>query len=381
MKAVKKRAWEEEDVGGGSDSDAEAKPPPPPPEPEAPKPKARKVAAPKDPGEESEDDLEAALEAALEKQQEAIKVAKAESNLNPVVWMDLSVAGKHRGRVHFELYRDIVPDTADNFRLLCKGVDLAGRRVGYAGSELHKVMPGKLLEGGEFDCSASGKDFPDESFKLTHTKGGLLSMCGAGRDANSSRFQVVMRPSPELDNKQVVFGHVLPEGPKGNAADRIHVLHWVEAVGNARTGDAREAVVIEDCGECSPDEAKGLVSAPRPTGAAQETQEERYARAGLRPPKLHETVQRENLADVLELTDDLLEGYAWEVKKAQRLGGGEAQDKVKDIEAALKPFKEVLEEAKYRAGTVQGERGALGRKAQSQQLRLRDLQEDLSKLF
>jgi len=203
-------------------------------------------------------------------------------------------------------------------------------------------------------------------------------MCGAGPDANASRFQVVLRPSPELDNKQVVFGHVLGECP----ATRLHALHWVEAVGNTRTGTTREVVLIEDCGECSAEEAArfGVVARTSEAGVPEaETQEKRYARAGLRPPKLADAVHRENLKDVLELTADALDSWEWEVKKAQR--SSDVQERSREIEACLKPLGQVLEEAKYKAGTVQGDAGQNGRIAQSQQLRLKELQETLKKLY
>jgi hypothetical protein len=35
---------------------------------------------------------------------------------NSVVWFDVAVDGQALGRVEFELYNDIVPKTAENFR-------------------------------------------------------------------------------------------------------------------------------------------------------------------------------------------------------------------------------------------------------------------------
>ena len=39
-------------------------------------------------------------------------------NANPQVFFDMSVGGKPVGRITFELYADVVPKTAENFRCL-----------------------------------------------------------------------------------------------------------------------------------------------------------------------------------------------------------------------------------------------------------------------
>merc|ERR1712146_584614 len=40
---------------------------------------------------------------------------------NPRVFFDMTVGGKPAGRVVFELFADVVPKTAENFRALCTG--------------------------------------------------------------------------------------------------------------------------------------------------------------------------------------------------------------------------------------------------------------------
>eukprot|EP00121_Abeoforma_whisleri_P001043 Awhi_evm2s927 len=40
---------------------------------------------------------------------------------NPIVFIDISIGGQEAGRLKFELFADVVPKTAENFRQLCTG--------------------------------------------------------------------------------------------------------------------------------------------------------------------------------------------------------------------------------------------------------------------
>jgi hypothetical protein len=40
---------------------------------------------------------------------------------NPTVFFDMTIGGTSAGRMVFELYADVVPRTAENFRQLCTG--------------------------------------------------------------------------------------------------------------------------------------------------------------------------------------------------------------------------------------------------------------------
>lgn len=59
----------------------------------------------------------------------------------PKVFFDITIGGKASGRIVFELYNDIVPKTAENFRALCtgeKGVGKQGKPLHYKNSIFHR---------------------------------------------------------------------------------------------------------------------------------------------------------------------------------------------------------------------------------------------------
>lgn len=61
----------------------------------------------------------------------------------PIVFFDLTIGGEPTGRVIFELYADLVPKTAENFRVLCEGKKRDdGLFLGYKGSGFHRIIKG-----------------------------------------------------------------------------------------------------------------------------------------------------------------------------------------------------------------------------------------------
>ncbi|KAH7574922.1 hypothetical protein JRO89_XS02G0022200 [Xanthoceras sorbifolium] len=170
---------------------------------------------------------------------------------NPRVFFDLTIGGQPAGRVVMELFADVTPKTAENFRALCtgeKGIGKMGKPLHYKGSTFHRVIPGFMCQGGDFTNgngtggeSIYGSKFADENFNKKHTGPGILSMANAGPGTNGSQFFICTAKTEWLDGKHVVFGQVV-EG--------LDVIKNVEKVGSS-SGRTSKPVVVADCGQLS----------------------------------------------------------------------------------------------------------------------------------
>lgn len=161
---------------------------------------------------------------------------------NPKVFFDIEIDHKPIGRLEMELFADIVPQTAENFRALCTGE----KGFGYKCSHFHRVIPNFMAQGGDFTAgngtggkSIYGDKFADENFQLKHNCPGLLSMANAGPNTNGSQFFITFVETPWLNNNHVVFGQIT------SGSD---ILKKIEECGS-NSGKTSSLISIADCGQ------------------------------------------------------------------------------------------------------------------------------------
>jgi cyclophilin family peptidyl-prolyl cis-trans isomerase len=164
------------------------------------------------------------------------------SDVTDKVYFDIDIGGEKAGRIVFGLYGNVVPRTAENFKVLCERFKDEGS---YEGCPFHRIIPGFMIQGGDFTnrngtggMSIYGAKFEDENFDLTHTRPGLLSMANSGPNTNGSQFFITTAVTDWLDGKHVVFGEVM-EG--------MDVVKKMERVGSG-SGRTSQPVSVSECG-------------------------------------------------------------------------------------------------------------------------------------
>lgn len=172
-----------------------------------------------------------------------------------IVFLDISINDRMIGRIKIELFSDLVPKTSENFRQLCTGEfkGRGGSPIGYKGSPFHKIVPGFLIQGGDFIrgdgtgiTSIYGDKFLDESSTsltmLRHDSAGLVAMTNSGPNTNGCQFYITCAPCEFLNGKHVIFGKVI---------DGMNVVRIINEVPITTTADSKPKlpIIISECGE------------------------------------------------------------------------------------------------------------------------------------
>lgn len=157
-----------------------------------------------------------------------------------------------KGEILVKLTYDKTPGTVGNFVGLAEGnLENDAKPQGkpyYDGLAFHRVISDFMIQGGcplGKGTGGPGYQFDDEfDATLKHDAPGVLSMANAGPGTNGSQFFITHVPTPWLDNKHTVFGHVVSGQDVVDAiqqGDKINTLEIVRVGEEAQKWNAIEA--------------------------------------------------------------------------------------------------------------------------------------------
>jgi peptidyl-prolyl cis-trans isomerase A (cyclophilin A) len=148
----------------------------------------------------------------------------------------------NKGEILVKLTHEKTPGTVGNFVALAEGnKENSAKSKGepfYNGLKFHRVIPDFMIQGGcplGRGTGDAGYKFDDEFHpELKHDKPGVLSMANSGPGTNGSQFYITHVPTPWLDNKHTVFGHVTAGQ---GVVDEIAQEDLIESLEIVRVGD------------------------------------------------------------------------------------------------------------------------------------------------
>lgn len=148
-----------------------------------------------------------------------------------------------KGNILLNLEFEKTPMTVTNFVALAEGNMSEASRDGryYDGLNFHRVIANFMIQGGcplGSGTGGPGYKFEDEiEPSLKHNKAGILSMANAGPGTNGSQFFITHGPTPHLDGKHTVFGHVIEGQDVVDSIAQGDIINKIEII---RVGEKAE---------------------------------------------------------------------------------------------------------------------------------------------
>ena len=186
-----------------------------------------------------------------------ILVPKQTPNIeNSFVFFEIQIGDKYAGKIEFELFKDMVPITSENFRNLCIGTSDG---LTYKNTYFNRIIKGFIIGGGELQNNIDekkciyGQYFDDENYNYGHCRRGLLTMDNDGKNKNNSKFLITLNHIPWFDGKHVVFGQVI---------NGMEIIEQIENIETDKDDKPLTKIIIINCGEINKNDIKIDINSP-----------------------------------------------------------------------------------------------------------------------
>lgn len=180
-----------------------------------------------------------------------------------------------RGEITLSLEYEKTPLTVINFVGLAEGKMGTSAKSGpyYDGLKFHRVINDFMIQGGDPQGTGSGGpgyNFADEiDSSLKFDGPGVLAMANAGPGTNGSQFFITHVPTPHLQGKHTIFGHVVDGQDvvnaikQGDTIDKVTIIRNGAAAENFKADqasfDEANTKIIEDAKKKTEEAAKSIL--------------------------------------------------------------------------------------------------------------------------